>query len=132
MKTMITIDRWLLGLIFVVFGLNGFFPVIPIPELEPSGRQFMDILIESGMIYSIKAFEVLGGLLVLNRRTTPLGLVLLGPIVVGIVLFHLFLAPATITLALIASVVWAVLIWHDRERFRGLFLPASSEATPGS
>ncbi|GAB4135481.1 MAG: hypothetical protein Tsb009_01810 [Planctomycetaceae bacterium] len=118
---MVLIDRMLLGTIFVVFGLNGFLGVIPVPKLEPPGAAFMELMTVSGMIYFIKVLEVIGGALVFRERTTPLGLVLLGPIVVVINLFHLFLAPASSGLGILSGMLWCFLIWSYREHFSGVW-----------
>ncbi len=64
MKTVTLITRLLLGLIFLVFGLNGFYTFIPVPKFHP----FMEILVSSGFIYFEKAIEVMGGVLLLTNR----------------------------------------------------------------
>jgi putative oxidoreductase len=77
----------LLGLPFVIFGLNGFLKFIPVPPFHP----FVQILVSSGYIYFVKAIEVLaGGLLVVNRALL-LALVLLGADIANIVAYHALL-----------------------------------------
>jgi uncharacterized membrane protein YphA (DoxX/SURF4 family) len=93
MKLVSTIARLLLGLIFVVFGLNMWFHFIPIPPL-PEGSPaaaFMGAIYMTGFLTVVKVLEVAGGLLLLTGRYTNLALVLLGPVVVNIILFHVFL-----------------------------------------
>lgn len=85
----------LLGLAFVVFGLNKFLQFMPPPELPPEAGAFMGALMETGYMFPLIALtEIIAGALILSRKFTPLGLVLLAPISVNIVLFHLVLAPA--------------------------------------
>lgn len=85
----------LLGLAFVVFGLNKFLGFMPPPELPPAGGAFMGALAETGyMIPLIALTEIIAGALILSLRLAPLGLVLLAPVSVNIVLFHIALAPA--------------------------------------
>jgi putative oxidoreductase len=89
-----TIARLLLGLIFVVFGLNFWLHFIPIPPF-PEGSQasaFMGAMYLTGYLTTVKTLEVTGGLLLLTGRFPNLALAILGPIVINIALFHLFLA----------------------------------------
>lgn len=93
MKLASTIARYLLGLIFVVFGLNfwlGFIPVPPPPEGSQAAA-FMGALYVSGYLTVVKVLEVIGGLLLLSGRFPNLALAILGPIVLNIALFHLLL-----------------------------------------
>jgi hypothetical protein len=91
MTGVIRIARMLLGLVFVVFGLNTFLHFIP--AVLPSGLagQFMSVLIQSRYLLFVGAFQVMGGSLLLVNRYAPLGLTLLGPIIVNILLYHLLL-----------------------------------------
>ncbi len=94
MKLASTIARLLLGLIFVVFGLNfwlGFIQVPPPPEGSQAAA-FMGAMYLSGYLTLVKVLEVTGGLLLLSGRLPNLALAVLGPIVVNIALFHVFLA----------------------------------------
>ncbi len=86
MRYLITSARLLLGIIFVIFGLNGFVTFIPVPELHP----FMKMMVDSGFIYVVKALEVVGGLLLLTNFRVPVALLMLGPVVVNILLYHAF------------------------------------------
>src|SRR6266496_3332327 len=95
MKVVTIIARVLLGLMFVVFGSNIFFHFIPMPPLPatPAG-DFSKALMQSNYMYVIGLLQVIGGLLILIGRFVPLGLTLLGPVIVNILLFHLFLDPS--------------------------------------
>lgn len=94
MGKLIIVLRVLFGLGFVVFGANKFLNFMPAPDLPAAAENFFGALIDTGyMIQLIGATEVAGGLLVLSGGFTPLGLVILAPVSVNILLFHLMLAP---------------------------------------
>jgi putative oxidoreductase len=131
MKIVAIICRILLGLMFVVFGLNGFLHFIPMGPPPPPGspvEQFMGVMIPSGWMKFQAAVQVLGGLLVLIGGTAPLGLVCLGPVIVNILLFHILLAGGHgILPGLIAAILELVLIYAYRANFAGIF---TTKATP--
>jgi uncharacterized membrane protein YphA (DoxX/SURF4 family) len=121
MKIATIIIRSLLGLIFVVFGLNLFLHFIPMPP-PPEGpaREFMTALFVSHYIYVVGALQVVGGLILLSGRLVPLGLTLLGPTIVNIVTFHALMAPSGLPMALVVSVLALFLLWRYRKNFLGL------------
>ena len=80
MKRAVLVARILLGIIFVIFGLNGFFLFITPPEHTPAGGAFINLLVTTGFMYVEKSFEIIGGALVLLDLYVPLGLVILAPI----------------------------------------------------
>ncbi len=118
MQILEKIARVLLGLIFLIFGLNGFYTFIPVPEFHP----FMSILVSSGYIYAIKSIEVLGGILLLSNRFVPLGLAILAPDVVNILLYHLLLDPRNWMIAPLLALMLGYLLWIYRACFAGLFV----------
>ena len=106
----------LLGLMFVVFGVNFFFPFMPMPPPPPADTpvgMFMGATFATGFLAYVKVFEILGGLLVAIPRTRPAGLLILVPIVLNIVAFHAFIAGGGLgepmLLILIALVVFLAL-----------------------
>ncbi len=112
-----TVARILLGFGFLVFGLNGFFHFIPEPkEPMPEGAvAFVGALIKSGyMMPLIATTEALVGLLLLANRFVPLALVLLAPLLVNILLFHLCLAPSGTVVALVVLALELYLAWSYR------------------
>ena len=124
MKYVIIIVRVLLGLMFAVFGSNAFLHFLPMPPMQGQAGAFMGALISSGYIYPIAALQVLGGLLLLiGSRFTPIGLMLLGPIIVNIVLFHVFLEPTGLLMAGIVSLLSLFLLWVYRFKFPAIFQP---------
>lgn len=123
------IARLLLGLIFTVFGLNGFFEFLPPPKLPEAGGEFLGALVASGYLMTlVKLTEVVGGVLLLLGRFVPLALTILAPIIVNIVLFHLFLAPGAAAMAvpILVLVLELYLAWAYRASFRGV-LDASAQ-----
>ena len=130
MKIATIIARSLLGLIFVVFGLNMFLHFIPTPPpAEGPARDFMTALFLSHYLYVVGALQVVGGLILLSGRWVPLGLTLLGPVIVNILCFHVLMAPAGLPMAIVVSLTALFLLWRYREHFAGLVknAPALSE-----
>jgi uncharacterized membrane protein YphA (DoxX/SURF4 family) len=129
MKVATIIVRILLGLMFVVFGANAFLKFMPMPELPPTpGGNFIRAMAESGYIYAVGAVELAGGALLLLGRFVPLGLTLLGPIVVNIVLYHVFMDPSGMAVAAVVAVLAAFLVWRYRDAFAGLLQPRRQRA----
>ena len=120
MKIVAMIARYLLGLSFVVFGLNAFLQFMPPPELSEKGGLFMGLMFESGYFQFVAIIKILGGLLLLLGRFVPLGLTLLGPILVNILLFHGFLDPAGMGMAIFIIVMQLFLAWTYRDSFSGV------------
>jgi len=127
MKYIVTISRILLGLIFVTFGLNGFLHFIPSPQYQGVAGQFIGAIFTSHLYVVIFLTQIVGGLLLLANRYVPLGLLLLGPVLVNILGFHIFMSPTTIPMALVATVLWFVVFSSVRGTFSGLFVPRISE-----
>jgi len=125
MKYVIVIVRVLLGLVFVVFGSNAFLKFMgPPPEMHGQAGAFMTALMSSGYIYVIAVLQILGGLcLLLGARFVPLGLTLLGPVIVNIVLFHVFLEPTGMPIAIVISALALFLLWIYRFKFPAIFQP---------
>jgi putative oxidoreductase len=126
MKIFTIIARVLLGLIFLFFGSNGLLHFLPMPPL-PQGvtGEFLHSFLASGYVYVISGFQVVAGLLLLIGRFVPLGLTILGAIIVNIWTFHLLMAPepAGILPAMVVSVLEVFLVWSYRDRFAGILRP---------
>lgn len=124
MKYLIIISRVLLGLLFGVLGSNAFLHFIKVPEMQGPAGAFMGALFSSGYIYPIAALQVLGGLLLLiGGRFVPLGLTLLGPIIVNIMLYHIFLDANGMPIAIVVSLLALFLLWVYRSKFPAIFQP---------
>lgn len=109
------------GLLFLVFGLNGFFHFMPNPDVPADAGAFLGALAKSGYMFPlIKGTEVLAGALLLGNRFVPLALTILAPVMLNIVLFHVVLAPAGLGMTLVLLAVGLYLAWTQREHFRGV------------
>jgi hypothetical protein len=127
MKTAVLIARILLGIIFLVFGLNGFLQFLPQPEMPQAAIAFFGGLAASGfMLPTLFATQLVGGALLL------LGMV--PPVIVHIVEFHVFLAPAGLPLAVLVATLAMFLAWTHRPAYRPLFtasvVQSASMGTP--
>jgi uncharacterized membrane protein YphA (DoxX/SURF4 family) len=122
MKIAVLVARILLGLVFLVFGLNGFLHFIPMPPPPGLAGQYMVALFVSHYLMAVFVLEVVGGALLLANRFVPLALILLGPVIVNIVLFHSLLAPEGLPIALLSTVLWLVVFAGVRKAFDGVFV----------
>ena len=122
MKIASIIARYLLGLTFTVFGLNGFLNFIhQPPPANPLAMQFFVAVSASHFAAFFFAMQVLGGLLLLSGYFVPLALTVLAAELYNILAFHLTLAPASIPPALVASVLWVLVFLQYRQSFKGIF-----------
>ena len=114
------IARCLLGFIFLVFGLNGFLHFIQMPPPTGVALQFLGALMTTHYMVPVFLLQVSGGVLLLLNRFVPLGLTLLAPVIVNIFLFHALMAPDGLPLAIVVTVLWAIVAWHFRASFAGV------------
>jgi uncharacterized membrane protein YphA (DoxX/SURF4 family) len=113
--------RLLMGLMFFVFGLNGFLHFIPEPKtpMPPGAADFAGALMKTGfMMQLVAGTQLLVGALLLLNCFVPLALALIAPIIVGIVTFHIFLAPETLVPGIVVLVLELYLAWAYRGAFR--------------
>lgn len=124
MKILTIIVRTLLGLGFVVFGLNAFLNFMK-PETPPAGLagDFIKVFVESGYIHAVGAMQILAGLMLLVGKFVPLGLTILGAIIFNILTFHILMAPAPAEFmpGVLVTVMELFLVWRYREAFVGIF-----------
>ncbi len=121
MKIASVIARYLLGLMFTVFGLNGFLHFIPQPPPEnPLAGQFLVSVSSSHFAAFFFAVQLLGGLLLLSGFFVPLALTLLAAELYNILAFHLTLSPG-IAPGLVACVLWVLVFQQHRDSFQGIF-----------
>ena len=113
-----TIARIGLGLVFATFGLNKLVPFLPQPPISGPPAQFFGALFATGyMIPLIAATEIVAGIMLLTGRFVPLALALLAPVIVNIVAFHLFLAPAGVGVPVMVLALEVYLAWTYRDVF---------------
>ena len=121
MKITSIIARYLLGLMFTVFGLNGFLNFIhQPPPTNPLAMQFFIAISASHYAAFFFGMQLIGGLLLLSGTFVPLALTILAAELYNILGFHLTLAPASIAPALLASVLWILVFVQYRASFKDI------------
>jgi hypothetical protein len=122
MKIVTMIARYLLGLMFLVFGLNMLIPFIPMGPM-PTGLagQFTVTLFAAHYFYVVGAIMVISAVLLLLNRFVGLGLTLLGPVLFNILTFHALMNPSGIGMGAFATLMWALVAWQHRVVFERLF-----------
>lgn len=121
------VARVLLGLLFLVFGLNGFLQFLPQPsvQMSPEAGQFMGGLMAAGYFFPLlKGTEVLAGLMLLSGKFVPLALVILAPIILNIAAVHIFLVPG-LGMTVVIAALELYLAWAYRDAFRGVLNPVA-------
>jgi hypothetical protein len=122
MKIVAAIARYLLGLMFLVFGSNMFLNFIPMGPM-PTGLagQFTVALFAAHYFYVVGAIMVISGVLLVVNRFVGLGLTLLGPVLFNILTFHLLMNPSGIGPGAFATLLWLLVAWEHRIVFERLF-----------
>jgi putative oxidoreductase len=121
MKIASTIARYLLGFIFLVFGLNGFLHFIPQPPPPPGAAgMFFGALYMSHYLVPIFLLQLIPAILLLAGRFVPLALTLLAPIVVNIFLFHALMQPSGLPIAVVVTILWVLAFLGVRSAFAGI------------
>ena len=128
MKFLAFLARLVLGLAFVVFGLNGFLNFIKVPMPSGHAGEFLGAMVATKYFWAVKGLEVVGGALLLLGRV-PLGLMLLGPVVVNIVLYHALMDRKGLPLGAVLGALSLFLLWRNKESFPALF-PKSEPKKP--
>ena len=120
MKILFIVARVLLGLLFLVFGLNGFLHFIPAPQPSGIPGQFFGAMYVSHYLSAIWVVQIVGGALLLINRFVAGALNILGSVLVNIVLFHACMAPVGYAPAVIAILLWSIVFYQQRAAFRPL------------
>jgi putative oxidoreductase len=121
MKIAVLIARILLGLLFVVFGLNGFLNFLHGPMPTGAAGQYMAVMGGTFYIHFIFLVQLVGGVLLLSGQFIPLALVLLGPVIINILLFHVSMQPSGLPPGLFAALLWFIIFFGVRRAFAGIF-----------
>lgn len=121
MKISSQIARYLLGLIFLVFGLNGFFNFLHMPGPTGVAAQFFGAIFASHFYVVLFVLQIVPAVLLLANRYVPMALTILGPIIFNIVCFHAFMAPAGLPLAILVTALWLLVAYSVRSVFAGIF-----------
>lgn len=122
MKIVVLAARILLGILFLVSGLNKFLNFIPMPPPPGLAGQFLGAMFVSHYLFVVATIEIVTAILLLVNRYVPLALTLLGAVIVNVFLYHLLLAPSGLPIAIFTIVLWFVVFsWH-RKAFAGIFV----------
>ncbi len=116
--------RILLGLMFTVFGLNGFLNFIPVPPMPENIAQFFTAMMATKYFFPLlKGTETVCGILLLTKTAVPASLVILAPITLHICLFHAFMTPglSNMVMPLVIATLQGVLMWNYCDLYRPLF-----------
>ena len=132
MKIVTLIARILLGLVFFIFGLNGFLHFIHTPTHPGPAGQFLGAMSASHYSYVVFAVQFIAGVLLLVNRFVPLAVVLLGAELANILTFHITMAPESAASAVVATILWLIVVYDVREALKPLFVSKVSGASKGS
>ena len=117
-----TVLRIILGIVLLIFGTNKFFNFLPMPPMEGGAGDFMGALFETGYFFTLLAtVETLAGVLLLLNKWKGFALILLAPVSINILLFHIFLAPAGIGPGALVAILNTLLIYHNWNKYKALF-----------
>jgi putative oxidoreductase len=126
MKIATLIAQILLGLMFVVAGLNAFFNFLTGPMPTGLAGEFVDALVKSHYFLAVGAVQAISGALLIVNRYVPLALALLAPVIVNILLFHLTLNHTGLVGAFVVAILWCFIAYRYRQNFAGLFAQKAS------
>jgi hypothetical protein len=121
MRTASQIARYLLGFIFLVFGLNGFFHFLHMPGPTGVAAQFFGAILVSHFYVVIFLLQIVPAVLLLANRYVPLALTILGPIIFNIICIQIFMIRAGLPLAIVVTVLWLLVAYSVRSAFSGIF-----------
>ena len=127
--------RIVIGLLLFVFGLNGFLSAfgagfVPQPTPPPDGGAFLGALVDGGFLPIVSLFETVIGALLLTGRFVPLALVMLVPVSIGIVTYHLRFDPAGVP-AYVVAAANVFLLWAYRSHLMPLLTPKAEPPSGG-
>ncbi len=127
MKPAGTVSRYLLGLIFVIFGFNGLMPFLPQPPIDGLAGQFFGAVVASHYITVVFVVQLVCGILLLANRYVPLAVTVLGAVIFNIILFHLTMNLGGLPPAVFALILWIIVALNIRSAFAGIFQQRTPE-----
>ena len=129
MKIIAIIARILLGLTFLIAGLNGFFNFIPAPPIPGLAGTFAGVLAQSHYFLFVAAVQTIAGALLLIDQFVPLALALLAPVIANILVFHLTMQPRGLPPGIVALILWIILAYRFRAHFAPLLVRKTESGT---
>lgn len=121
MKIAAAISRYILGILFGVFGLNGFLNFLPAGKMPALATQYVTVLAASHYTIPVFAVQIACGILFLINRYVPLALTLIGPVIVNILIFHILMLPSGIGGGVLCTICWFILFAKHYQAFAGIF-----------
>jgi putative oxidoreductase len=121
MKIVYAIARYLLGAAFLFFGSNLFLNFMKGKLPDGPAATFVGLLVSAHYTYVIGALMVVSGILFLVNRFVALGLVLLGPVLVNILMFHILILSDGFQAGVVLTLLWFLVFWQHRSAFAGIF-----------
>jgi hypothetical protein len=121
LKIAAAISRYILGILFTLFGLNGFLNFLPAGKMPALAMQYVTVLAASHYTIPIFAVQLVCGILFLINRYIPLALTLVGPVLVNILIFHILMLPIGIGPGLLCTICWFILFAKHYQVFAGIF-----------
>ena len=121
MKIVTVIARVLLGLMFFVFGLNGFLNFIPAPPIPGPAGAWFGAMFATHYLVLIAGVQLIAGALLLTNQYVPLALVALAAVIANILTYHITMLHEGWPLAAFVTVLWFIVAWPLREHFAPLF-----------
>jgi uncharacterized membrane protein YphA (DoxX/SURF4 family) len=123
MKITVLVVRILMGLMFAFASIVVLFKLVPQPELTGNVKIFMDGMAASVyLMTTVKVVELICAVAFLSGRFVPLATVVIFPINVNILLYHVFLGPEGLPISILLMLGNLFLAWHYREKYNSLFL----------
>jgi len=116
------IVRILLGIILIVFGANKIYTFIPLPQPPVEAAEFMQSLSDTGYVLTVVAvLEIIIGIMLIFKLWVPFAILVLVPISLNILLFHLFLDVPAIATALVVVALNGILLYKHKQKYKPLF-----------
>lgn len=121
-KIILFVISLLFGLTFINAGLNKFFNYMPVPEdlPEPVMNMSMNMMEIGWLMPLIAVVEIVGGTLFIFKKTRALGALVILPVMAGILLAHLLVAPSGLPMALILLIILVWVMIENRQRYMAL------------
>ncbi len=120
MRIAAMVARYLLGVIFLVFGLNGFLHFLPMPMPAGTAGEFMVVMFSTHYMSFVYAVQLIAAILFLANRYVPLALTIIAPVIVNILVFHILMQPAGLPPGVLCAILWIILALSLRSAFSGI------------
>ena len=116
------VSRFVLGVLLLIFGLNKFLHFLPMPPMQGAAGEFMGAIVATGYLFQLIAVvEVVVGILLVLNRYAPLALVLLAPVSLNIILFHLFLDPGSMAAGALVTLLNVYLLFAHKAKYKSMW-----------